>query len=55
MNYQKILQQIASDNNTTPKAVDNEMREALMAAGYNIEPAAFICLIANKIKKDYIS
>lgn len=56
MNYQKSLEQIAREHNTTPEEVDSEMRTALQMAGYDIELAAiFIELATTKTKKDYIS
>ncbi len=51
MGYQRLLEKIAKENNTTPKEVEKEMREALKAAGYDIEPAVFIALAASKVKK----
>lgn len=51
MRYQRLLEQVAKDNNTTPKEVENEMRKALQIAGYDIEPAIFIALAASKVKK----
>ncbi len=55
MSYQKILKQVAKENNTTPKEVDAEIRKAIEMAGYDIEPALFISLVATKVKKDYMS
>ncbi len=55
MSYQKILNQIAKENNTTSEEVETEIRKALEMAGYNIDPELFIALIAAKVKKDYIS
>lgn len=51
MRYQSLLEKIANENNTTPEEVEKEMREALKAAGYDIEPAVFIALAASKVKK----
>lgn len=51
MRYQRLLEQVAKDNSTTPKEVENEMRKALQIAGYDIEPAIFIALAASKVKK----
>lgn len=51
MRYQRLLERIANENNTTPEEVEKEMREALKAAGYDIEPAVFITLAASKVKK----
>lgn len=51
MRYQKLLEQVAKEYNTTPKEVDAEMRKALQLAGYKIEPAVFISLATSKIKK----
>lgn len=51
MRYQRLLEQVAKENNTTPEKVEKEMREALKAAGYDIEPAVFIALAASKVEK----
>lgn len=51
MRYQRLLEQVAKENNTAPEKVENEMRKALQFAGYDIEPAVFIALAASKVKK----
>ena len=51
MSYQKLLEQVAREHNTTPEEVDSEMRTALQMAGYDIEPAMFIELATTKAKK----
>ena len=51
MRYQRLLEQVAKENNITPEEVENEMRKALQIAGYDIEPAVFIALAARKVKK----
>lgn len=51
MRYQRLLEQVAKENNTTPEEVENEMRKALQIAGYDIEPSIFIALAASKAKK----
>ena len=51
MRYQRLLEQVAKENNTTPEKIENEMRKALQIAGYDIEPAIFIALAASKVKK----
>lgn len=51
MRYQRLLERVAKEYNTTPEEVEKEMREALKAAGYDIEPAVFIALAASKVKK----
>lgn len=51
MSYQKLLEQVAREHNTTPEEVDSEMRTALQIAGYDIEPAMFIALATTKTKK----
>ena len=51
MRYQRLLERIAKENNTTPDEVEKEMQEALKAAGYDIEPAVFIALAASKVEK----
>ena len=54
MRYQRLLEQVAQENNTTPEKVKNGMRKALQIAGYDIEPAIFIALEASKVKRLYI-
>lgn len=51
MRYQRLLEQVAKENNTTPEKVENEMQKALQIAGYDIEPEIFIALAASKVKK----
>lgn len=51
MQYQRLLELVAKENNTTPEKVEKEMRKALQMAGYDIEPAIFIALAASKAKK----
>ena len=51
MNYKIITEQIAADNDTTAKEVEEEMKKALKAAGLDIEPDMFISLISSGIKK----
>ena len=51
MQYQRLLEQVAQENNTTPEKVENELRKALQIAGYDIEPAIFIALAASRVKK----
>lgn len=51
MSYQKLLEQVAREHNTTPQEVDSEMRIALQMVGYDIEPAMFIALATAKAKK----
>lgn len=51
MRFQRLLEHIAKENNTTPKKVENEMRKALQTAGYDIETEIFIALAASKAKK----
>lgn len=51
MSYQKLLKHVAREHNTTPQAVDSEMRTALQMAGHDIEPAMFIALATAKAKK----
>ncbi|MGN1160636.1 MAG: hypothetical protein ACI4SX_00155 [Candidatus Fimenecus sp.] len=55
MNYQKLLERLAREHNTTPDEIEREMRKALQAAGHNIEPAMFIALAAAKAKKTIYS
>lgn len=51
MNYQKLLEQVAKEHNTTLQEVDSEIRTALQMAGYDIEPDVFITLATVKAKK----
>lgn len=51
MRYQRLLEQVAKESNTTPEKVENEMRKTLQIAGYDIEPEIFIALAASKVKK----
>lgn len=51
MRYQRLLEHVAKENNTTPKKVENEMRKALQTAGYDIEPEIFIALASSNAKK----
>lgn len=51
MSYQKLLEQVAREHNTTPEDVDSGMRTALQMAGYDIEPVMFIALATAKAKK----
>ena len=52
MNYIKIVEQIATDNNTTPEEVDMEIRNALDAAQISVEPDLFISMVASKLSKN---
>lgn len=51
MRYQRLLEQVAKENNTSPKEVENEMRKALQEAGLEIEPSVFIALVTTKVRK----
>ena len=51
MRYQRLLEQVAKDNNTTPEKVVNEMRKAIQEAGLDIEPSVFIALVTTKVRK----
>ena len=55
MNYKMMLQIIASEYNTTPEDVENEIKEAINATGLDITPQLFIAICATKVKKDYNS
>ena len=50
MSYKKIIKKVAKEYNTTPKEVDKEIRAAIQAAGYDMEPDLFIALAAAKVK-----
>ena len=51
MSYQRLLEQVAREHNTTQEEMDVEMRNALHMAGYDIDPALFISLAASTVKK----
>jgi hypothetical protein len=53
MSYQKLLEQVAKEYNTTLQEVDSKIRTALQMAGYDIEPDVFHLLQLKP--KDYIS
>lgn len=50
MSYKELLKRIAREHNTTPNAVEQEIQTAIAIAGYDIDPALFISLVASKIK-----
>lgn len=54
MSYKRLLQQVAREHNTTPKEVEQEIKTAIQIAGYDIEPALFISLIASKVKNELL-
>lgn len=51
MKYTTLLEVLAKENKTTPEEVEREMQFAIREVGYNIEPAIFISLIAEKVKR----
>ena len=52
MNYEKLLQLVAEEYNTTPKEVEKEIKNAIKIAGYDMEPGLFIALCAKKAMDD---
>lgn len=48
MKYKRLLKLISAENNTTPQEVDKEIRKAIQAAGYDIEPELFISILIAK-------
>lgn len=54
MSYKRLLQQVAREHNTTPKEVEQEIKTAIQIAGYDIEPALVISLIASKVKNELL-
>lgn len=52
MNYKKILEKVAKQHNTKIEAVDLEIRNAIKAAGLDIEPSIFITLVTEKVKNE---
>lgn len=52
MKYQEMLKRLAKENNSTPEEVENEMKSAIKAAGYDMEPAMFIALVSAKVKSE---
>lgn len=55
MNYKIMLQLVAKEYNTTPKEVEDGIKEAIKAAGLDMSPQLFIALCVAKVRKDYIS
>lgn len=51
MNYIKITEKIAGENNITPQEVEKEIRKALEAADIFVEPDVFINIVSEKLKK----
>ncbi|MBQ6380895.1 MAG: hypothetical protein IJJ41_04740 [Clostridia bacterium] len=51
MNYQKILAIIAKENGLTPKEVEFEMQQAIIAAGYLMSPRALIAMCCAQINE----
>ena len=52
MNYKKLLKAVAAEYNTTPKEVEKEIKNAIIAAGYDMEPELFIALATAKVKSE---
>lgn len=52
MEYEKLLEIIAQEHNTTPKEVDKEIKLAIKSAGLDMPPEMFIALNAAKVKND---
>ena len=52
MTYNKLLKMLAAEYNTTPDKVEKEMRAAIRAAGYDMEPELFIALAAEKVNSE---
>ncbi len=50
MNYKMMLRVVAEEYNTTPKEVEDGIKEAIKAAGYDMSPQLFIALCAAKVK-----
>ena len=51
MNYEKIIKQIARENNVSSKCVENEMKKAIAGAGYDIPVKLFVELCAISVEK----
>ncbi len=49
MNFKKLIKQTAAEYNTTTEEVETEIRKAIRAAGYDMEPEIFIALAAAKV------
>ena len=52
MTYNKLIKLLAAEYNTTPDKVEKEMCAAIRAAGYDMEPEAFIALTAAKVNSE---
>ena len=52
MNYKKLLKEVAAEYNTTPQEVEKEIKNAIIAAGYDMEPELFIALATAKVKSE---
>ena len=52
MDYKTLLQTVADEYKTTPKEVEDEIKNAIKAAGYNITPQLFISLCTAKAIDD---
>ncbi len=51
MEYKKMLKQVAKKYNTTPEEVEEEMKKAITASGFDMSPQLFISLCTAKVKK----
>ena len=49
MRYQRIIETIAKQYNTTPEEVDEEMRKAVLEAGFLMSPRAFLAMCCDKL------
>ncbi|MBQ7596552.1 MAG: hypothetical protein IJU45_07805 [Clostridia bacterium] len=52
MNFEKLMKQAAAEYNTTCEEVETEIRKAIRAAGYDMEPEIFIALAAAKVNDE---
>ncbi|MCR4615433.1 MAG: hypothetical protein K5756_04720 [Clostridiales bacterium] len=52
MSYKKLIKNIAESYKTTSKEVDTEIREAIKAAGYDVEPEIFIAFAVAKFNSE---
>ena len=52
MNYKMMLRTVAKEYNTTPREVEDGIKEAIKAAGLDMSPQRFIALCTAKVKRE---
>lgn len=48
--FEKLLEVVAKEHNTTPDEVEREIKAAINAAGLDLTPQAFIALCTARVK-----